>query len=241
MVGGLLLRGLLAGVIAGLLAFGFARVFGEPPVNHAIAFEQQMDKMKGEMPEPELVSRTTQSGLGLFVGVVVYGAAVGGLFSLIFAYLHGRAGSLPPRALAALLAFAAFLSIVLVPDLKYPANPPSVGDPDTIGSRTALFFAMLVISLAAMVFAISVTRSLIRRYGRWNATLIGIAVYVVVVAIAQYALPEVNEVPEHFSALVLWNFRIASLGLHLVLWTTIGLVFGFLAERAFPRGDARTT
>jgi hypothetical protein len=238
MVGGLLLRGMLAGVVAGLLAFGFARVFGEPPVDRAIAFEEQMDKMKGEMPEPELVSRATQAGLGLFVGVVVYGAAVGGLFSLVFAYSHGRAGRLRPRALSALLALAAFVSIVLVPDLKYPANPPSVGDPDTIGSRTALFFAMLVISVAALVFAISLARSLIRGYGRWNATLIGAAAYVGIIAIAQYALPEVNEVPEHFSAVVLWNFRIASLGLHVVLWTTIGLLFGFLAEPAFTRRDA---
>ena len=237
MVGGLLLRGMMAGVIAGLLAFGFARVFGEPPVNSAIAFEQHMDKMKGEMPEPELVSRATQAGLGLFVGVVVYGAAVGGLFSLVFAYLHGRAGRLRPRALAVILAFAAFIVLVLVPDLKYPPNPPSVGDPDTIGSRTALFFAMLAISLAALVLAISLARSLIRQYGPWNATLIGAAAYVVIIAIAQYALPEVNEVPEHFSAVVLWNFRVASLGLHLVLWTAIGLVFGFLAEQAFARSS----
>jgi hypothetical protein len=39
MVGRLLLRGMLAGVVAGLVAFGFARVFGEPPIEHAIAFE----------------------------------------------------------------------------------------------------------------------------------------------------------------------------------------------------------
>jgi MFS family permease len=238
MVGGLLLRGMLAGVVAGLLSFGFARVFGEPPVDRAIAFEEQMDKMKGEMPEPELVSRATQAGLGLFVGVVVYGAAMGGLFSLVFTYLHGRAGRLRPRALSALLALAAFIAIVLVPALKYPANPPSVGDPDTIGSRTALFFAMLIISVAALVFAISLVRNLIQRYGRWNAALLGAAAYVSVVAIAQYALPEVNEVPEHFSAVVLWNFRLASLGLHVVLWATIGLLFGFLAERAFKQRDA---
>jgi hypothetical protein len=208
-------------------------------VDQAIAFEEQMDKMKGEMTEPELVSRATQAGLGLFVGIVAYGAAVGGLFSLVFAYLHGRAGRLRPRALAALLAFAAFVSIVLVPDLKYPANPPSVGDPNTIGSRTALFFAMIVISVAALIFAIALGRSLVQRYGQWNATLLGAAAYIVVIAIAQYALPEVNEVPEHFSAVVLWNFRIASLGLHVVLWTTIGLLFGFLAERAFTEHCAR--
>jgi hypothetical protein len=80
----LLVCGMLAGVVAGLLAFGFARVFGEPPVDRAIAFEAQMDKMKDAMPDPELVGRATQAGLGLFVAVVVYGTAIGGLFALVF-------------------------------------------------------------------------------------------------------------------------------------------------------------
>jgi hypothetical protein len=52
MVGNLLLRGILVGVFAGLLAFGFARIFGEPQVNRAIAFEDQMSQAKGEAPEP---------------------------------------------------------------------------------------------------------------------------------------------------------------------------------------------
>jgi hypothetical protein len=73
------------------------------------------------------------------------------LFALVFAFAHGRIGSLPPRATAALLAVAAFVSLVLVPGLKYPANPPAVGDPGTIGSRTALFFTMIVISVAALI------------------------------------------------------------------------------------------
>jgi hypothetical protein len=82
MVGNLLLRGMLVGVLAGLLAFGFARIFGEPQVDRAIAFEEQLSQAKGELPESELVSRETQSGLGLFTGVVIYSAAVGGLFRL---------------------------------------------------------------------------------------------------------------------------------------------------------------
>ena len=80
MVGNLLLRGMLVGVFAGLLAFGFARIFGEPQVDRAIAFEDQTNRAKGEAPEPELVSRETQADLGLFTGVIVYCAAVGGLF-----------------------------------------------------------------------------------------------------------------------------------------------------------------
>ena len=92
--------------------------------------------------EPELVSRATQAGLGLLTGVTVYSAAFGGLFALAFALVNGRVGGLGVRANAALLAGGAFVSIYVVPNLKYPANPPSVGQPETIGSRTALYFAM---------------------------------------------------------------------------------------------------
>jgi Probable cobalt transporter subunit (CbtA) len=233
MVGNLLLRGMLVGVLAGLLSFGFARIFGEPQVDRAIAFEEQMSQAKGELPEPQLVSRETQAGLGLFTGVIVYSAAVGGLFSLVFAFVYGRVGRFGPRATAALLALGGFVAIALVPGLKYPANPPSVGNPETIGLRTKLFFVMLVISVAALVLAVALARRLRAHYGAWNATLIAGAAFFIVIAIVQYALPEINEVPEQFSAVVLWRFRVAALGVQVVLWTTIGLLFGVLTERSF--------
>jgi len=242
MVGGLLLRGMLVGVVAAVVAFGFAKVFGEPEVDRAIAFEEQIDRAKGTSPESEIVGRQTQAGVGLFTGVVVYSAALGGLFSLAFAFVYGRFGHLSVRSTAALLALAGFVSIVLVPDLKYPANPPSIGNPDTIGSRTALFFSMIVISVVALILAISLARNLMTRHDRWNAALVGAATYAVIIGIALYALPEINEVPEQFSAVVLWHFRIASLGVHAVLWTTIGLLFGILTERAFAQaGSGRLT
>src|SRR5580704_19030852 len=97
MVGKLLVRGMLAGIAAGLLTFGFARLVGEPQVDQAISFEEKADAAKGEAPEPELVSRGTQAGLGLLTGVVTYGAAFGGLFSLVFAYAYGRVGALSAR------------------------------------------------------------------------------------------------------------------------------------------------
>jgi hypothetical protein len=233
MVGNLLLRGMLVGVFAGLLAFAFARTFGEPQVDRAIAFEEQMDAAKGEAPEPELVSRETQAGLGLFTGVVVYGAALGGLFSLVFAYAYGRVGRLGARSISALLALAGFTAVVLVPFIKYPANPPSVGSPETIGLRTGLFFIMLLLSILAMGFSIWLARRLSARYGGWNAALMAGAAFIVIIAIVQMALPAINEVPENFSAVVLWHFRVASLGIQLILWATIGLLFGALTERSF--------
>src|ERR1700685_3878425 len=125
MVGQLLLRGMLVGILAGLLAFGFARVFGEPAVDSAIAFEERAAAAKGEAPEPELVSREVQSTLGLLTGTLVYGAAIGGFFALVFAFAYGRMGSLGARETSALLALAGFVAVILVPFIKYPANPPS--------------------------------------------------------------------------------------------------------------------
>ncbi|WP_342239619.1 CbtA family protein [Inquilinus sp. OTU3971] len=248
MVGSLLLRGMLVGVLAGLLAFGFARIFGEPQVDRAIALEGTLGhshehgdaaaSATAEAEEPELVSRETQAGLGLATGAVVYGAAIGGLFALVFAFTYGRVGRLDARATAALLALAAFIALVVVPGLKYPGNPPAVGNPDTIGERTTLFFIMLAISVAALVLAVNLALGLARRHGGWAAGMIAGAVYIAIIVVAQLALPVVNEVPEGFPADLLWQFRIASLGMHAVLWTTIGLGFGALAERSLAR---RTT
>jgi predicted cobalt transporter CbtA len=159
-----------------------------------------------------------------------------GLFSLAFAFAYGRLSRLGPRATSALLALAAYVAIVLVPSLKYPANPPSVGSPDTIGLRTGLFFMMLLASVAALVLAALVARRLSARFGTWNATLIAGAAFIVVIGIVELALPEINEVPENFSAVVLWRFRVASLGIQAVLWTTIGLLFGALTQRGFTGG-----
>ncbi len=246
------MRGMLVGAVAGLLAFGFARAFGEPGIDRAISFEEMTktapqahgeahthgdahthsESQAHEAPEPELVSRTTQSGVGLLTGVLVYGAAVGGLFALVFAFAYGRVGRLGPRAAAALLALGAYVAVVLVPNIKYPANPPAIGHADTIGSRTALFFLMILISVFALALAVTLARRLAAQFGAWNATILAGAAFVVVIAVAEYALPAINEVPDQFSAAVLWRFRVASLGIHAVMWTTIGLLFGALTERA---------
>lgn len=232
MVGKLLLRGMLVGIVAGLLAFGFARVFAEPSVDRAIAFEAQMEAAKGEAPEEELVSRDTQKGPGLLIGTVVFGAAIGGLFALVFAFAYGRLGALGARGTAGLVALLGFVSVILVPYLKYPANPPSVGDPETIGRRTILYFVMLAISIVAMFNAVVVARKLAHRLGLWNGAVIAGIAYLAVVAIVQLILPVVNEVPENFSASLLWQFRIESLGTHAVLWACLGLLFGILTERS---------
>lgn len=234
MVGKLLMRGMLVGIVAGLITFAFARTFGEPQVAQAISFEDHEHAAAGDAPEPELVSRSTQAGLGLLTGVVSYGMALGGLFALTFAYAYGRIGSIGARSLSAWLALAAFIALVVVPSLKYPPNPPSVGDPETIGYRTGLFFLTLAISIAAMVLSLNVRRIAATRFGQWNGSIAGGVFFVVVVGIALSALPEINEVPAAFPAALLWKFRIVATGMQVIMWTSIGALFGILAERT-PR------
>ncbi|MBB4236823.1 CbtA family protein [Rhizobium esperanzae] len=233
MVGNLLLRGMLAGLIAGILVFAFAHTFGEPLVDAAITFEEASAQAAGEAAEPEIVSRATQAGPGLFIGVMAYSIAVGGLFSLAFAFVHGRLSSLSPRGTSAVIAVAAFVAIVLVPGIKYPANPPAVGNPDTIGVRTELFFLMIVVSLAALIAAVALSRRLSGRFGLWNGAIIAGAAYLIFIGLVLYLLPPINEVPENFSAMVLWRFRTTTLAMHAILWAALGLAFGALAERQF--------
>jgi predicted cobalt transporter CbtA len=236
---------MLVGVVAGLLSFAFLKVYGEPEVHRAVAFETQQDEAKpaagkaaGHMHmsdehENEVVSRSVQAGFGLFVAVLVYSTAFGGLFGLAYALTYGRTpGALTPQALSAALAATGFVAIYLVPSLKYPANPPSVGEPETIGIRTALYFLMIAISLAAMIASLAMKRLVVARFGDWNANLFVAACYMVVAGIAALLLPVVNEVPDQFPAVLLWNFRVASIGAQLIMWATLGLLFGALTQRA---------
>jgi predicted cobalt transporter CbtA len=227
----LLLRGMLVGLVAGLVVFAFARWTAEPQVDRAIAFEANMDQAKGESPEPEMVSRKIQRGIGLLTGAVVYSSALGGIFGLVFAFSQGRFGVSSPRALALWIAVLGYISVALVPSLKYPANPPSVGSPETIGMRTAAYFLAIALSLASMTLSLQLARRLSRRFGVWNGSLLSMFLFALLTVTLLSFLPAIDEVPQGFPASLLWQFRIASWEMQLLLWGTLGLLFGWLTER----------
>lgn len=242
MVGNLVLRGFIVGIVAGLLAFGWAKVFAERSIGTAISFESAQDEAKeaaavaaGRQPEPEtpeIFSRTVQSGIGLLTGLVVIGAGIGCLFAVMFAFTNGRMGDLGPGPTAAWLAFLSFMTVYVIPALKYPANPPSVGEPATIKYRTGLYFLMMAISIASTMGAYLLRRRLRPRYGSWNGSLIAIGAYVVVITFFFLILPGINEVPATFPAATLYNFRLASLITQIVLWGSVGVMFGYAGAGA---------
>jgi uncharacterized membrane protein YidH (DUF202 family) len=225
----LLICGLLAGLAGGLLATGFAEVAGEPSVDKAIAFESG----HAHGIEPVVVSRDLQRSVGLVTAAAIYGLAFGGMFALAFAFVYGRVGRASPGRTALWLAAGAFVVVFLVPFLKYPSNPPSVGHADTIERRTLLYLTMIAISLLVAVGAVRLRVALARRGPDAGpaATVVAVLAYVAVVAVAAVALPGIHEVPRGFPAETLWDFRLATAGMQLVLWATLGLGFAYGAQR----------
>jgi hypothetical protein len=233
----LLVRGMLAGLAAGVLALVVAYFLGEPSVDSAIAFEEA--QASGHEHEVELVSRSLQSTAGLATGVLLYGIAFGGIAALAYCFALGRVGRLGPRATALLLSGTALIAVYVVPFLKYPANPPAVGDHETIGKRTTLYFLMMVLGVLLAIGATILGKRLAPTVGTWYATVAAVAAFVVVIGLAYEFLPAINEVPGDFPATVLWRFRLSALAIQTVLWGGFGLVFGELAERVLnPRPAA---
>ncbi|MET7933038.1 CbtA family protein [Streptomyces sp. NPDC005322] len=234
----LLVRGMLAGLAAGLVALVVAYLLGEPRVDSAISYEDGHSHEHGA----ELVSRTMQSTAGLATGVLIYGVALGGIAALAVCVALGRIGRFGPRATAALVSLGALVAVYLVPFFKYPANPPSVGDPETIGKRTTLYFLMVVLSVLLAVGAVILGKRLAPRLGNWNATVAASVAFIAAVGLAYAFLPSVNEVPADFPATLLWQFRLAALTIQAALWGSFGLLFGHFAERLLsPRPIAVET
>lgn len=245
----LLLRGMLAGILAGFLSFCFATVFTEPLIDRAIALEalssQAGHHEHGEdgahsatAPQHEHgtdVGRDTQSGPGLLLGLTVLGAAVGGLFSLVFAFCMGRVGPSDPRVLSMLIALSGFFSLVLVPTLKYPANPPGVGNPETIEGRTLLFFSLLAMSVIAFSAAVHLCKKISKTKDLFSSCMIASVVYVGVMTVVLLALPSYDEAPQNYPANLLWTYRLASVGTQASMWLGLGISFGLWAYRLSTR------
>jgi predicted cobalt transporter CbtA len=236
-------RGMAAGLLAGLLAGLFAFFVGEPILDRAIALEESApvhshgggDHAHGGGGDEEIFSRPTQK-VGLFFATGLFGVTVGGVFGIVYAFFHERlaAGSDLKRSIS--LAGAIFAGAFMIPFLKYPANPPSIGDPSTIRERTAAYFTLVALSLLAILIAWISARSLeARSVGASRRRLTVGAGLIVVVGVLFLLLPAAPAAGE-FPSGTLWAFRLSSLGTQLAFWAGLGLLFGVLCERSRRKG-----
>lgn len=224
------------GVLAGLVSAVFLSATGEPAIEDAIAIEEAAAEAGGAPvghdQEPE-VSRSAQRGAGLFGAYGLTGAAFGAFFAVAFLALRRRLPASLPRALVAGAVLAG--GVTISPWLKYPPNPPAVGDPATLAERQALYVTVIVLTLVVLFAAAGLSGRL--RESGWvdDQRLALVALAVVVPMGLVYALlppaPDDIAVP----AALLWRFRLASLGGNLVLWGVLTVGFGVAAAAAERR------
>lgn len=228
MVQRLLLAGMLSGLIVALFAFSFARVYAEPTIERAISLEEGRGHDHAAVEEGT-VSRSTQRSAGLLTGLAAYCAALGGFLAIGLAFLHGRL-SVRPRSAVWTLALAGYVSLVLVPQLKYPASPPGVGNAETIGSRTELYFIMILASAICMAVSVWISYRTARRMRPAGSTAIGIASFVTLASVLTASMPAISETPHDFPRGLLLEFRVHAALLQLIVWGGLGVLFGEAAE-----------
>jgi len=221
----LLKAGALAGAAGGIALAIFLRVVGEGVIGDAVALERARSGVHHDM-----FSRGTQQAGGM-LGAVVYGICMGLIVAVVFAAVRHRLDAVGDWRRSLVVAATGFVAISLVPFLKYPANPPAVGDPDTIGRRTALYLLVLGLSIVAVWAAWRMatwTRG--RGWEEQRRLPAVLGVFVVVVGVG-YALLPGSPDPVTAPAQLIWRFRVASLGGAAVYWAVLGLVMGMLLER----------
>lgn len=224
-------RGLVAGFCAGVLAGLVGLVAGEPSVDAAVALEEPGPP--GPPGEAE-VTRPQQK-MGLVVGTGLAGAAAGAIFGVAAAWAVGRVrGDAWARSLK--LGATLLLAVVVLPALTYPANPPAVGDPETIGTRTTVYLGTVVLGLILAALAWAAGRRLADAglSAPVGQTVVALGVMAAAALLTAF-LPVVDE-PPSIPAELLWSFRLGSLAVQTTLIGGTATIFGLLAARSEDSG-----
>jgi predicted cobalt transporter CbtA len=160
-------------------------------------------------------------------GALVYGICMGVLAAVALAAVHRRSPAGDVWRQAAAFGLVGFVTLALVPALKYPANPPGIGDPQTIGRRTLLFLVAVAWSVLASwcSWRLWVHLRSWPEHGRAAATA---GLYAGLVTAAFVLLPGPVD-PVDAAATLVWEFRVSSLAGAALFWSVLGWTLGYLA------------
>lgn len=222
----LLETALIAGLLAAFAAAGFHWFFSEPLIDRAVALEEQASSHA----EEPIVSRPTQK-LGLFVGFAFYGMAWGILFGVLVYAISPKPPADGSLSRGLLIALILGWSVAVFPMLKYPANPPGVGEAATIGYRQELFVLFISLSLIGTVAAF-IAESRLRRSGKPMPLQVA-AAYLVYLLCLYYFFPA-NPDPVKIDLELVQRFRLVSFAGHIVFWTALGIAFAALTRLRLP-------
>lgn len=236
-MGGLLRRGLAAGAAAGALAAIFFYLVVEPVVRRALVIEEGRPAEPGAHSHEEpLVSRSMQV-FGGIVTVTVAGLLFGLVFAVVYAWSRNRLPGGSDFGRVVVLAGLGFAVFTLLPALRLPANPPAVGDPESVARRTLIYVLTILVGLMIVLALFALDRALADRgLDVPRRVALGVVVAVVGLTLLFLLVPgSPDGIPADMPADILWDLRVASLAMLGLLWTVLGVGFGLLVS---PRSAA---
>jgi predicted cobalt transporter CbtA len=227
---------LISGAIAGTILGAVNQAIVEPYIERAIELELQNAEQSGEIINPiEFAAyRFWQRGGEIAAGTIL-GLSFGSLFGIVFAYGRNSVPGSSNMKKALVIAGIMWFTLFMLPALKYPANPPAVGDPETIAYRQGLYLAFLAISgFSALGLAF-----LYRKAGTMHVKK-GIipAVYAAIMTGAYFVMPAS---PDEITAPMdlVMGFRVASALTVSMFWGLLGVTLGAFWDKLKPHEAAK--
>ena len=233
---------LLSGAIAGTLLGLINQVVVEPYIDKAIGIQDQVAINARQVIDPVQEShyRMWQKG-GEIVAATIYGISLSALFGVVFAY--SRNSKLLPRSnnkvKAIVLAGIMFFVLFLVPSLKYPANPPGVGDPRTIYLREDLYVGFILSSgFTALGLAFVYRKFENNNSLRSKKKLMLPLIYAMVMVIAYVSFPP-NPDKVTIPMDLLTSFRIAGAFTIGIFWWLMAVILGTFWDKLKPNETSK--
>jgi len=227
-----------SGALAGLILAAMNMVVVEPLIDKAIDMETAKAVTLGENTNTgEQNSYRIWQKSGSFVAGSILGMAFGSLLGIVYMFSRKAMPFSSDRKNAVFLSLVMCLVLFVIPFLKYPGNPPAVGNPDTIWLRESLYIGFLLISALSALFLGMLCYKF--RYIPKVSVLIPIA-YVAIISAAFVLFPS-NPDKVSIPLDLVNSFRIMS-GLTMVIfWLSLGIIFGVLWYRFKPHDSSKIT
>ena len=227
-----LISGALAGFVHGTVNFAIV----EPYLDQAIGIENQNLFASGEAEDtPQFWAeyegyRIWQKSGQVLAGVIL-GTSIGALFGLVFAFARNSLPGNNDIKKALVLAGIMWFTMYLIPFLKYPTNPPTVGDSETVVLRAILYLSFIAISgFGALGFYKLSTKFENKK------KIIPLVGYALFISVAFFVMPE-N--PDEITApMDLVNeFRMMSVLGVTSFWISVGVFLGLFWNRLKPHQE----
>ena len=227
-----LISGAFAGLIHGTVNFAIV----EPYLDQAIGIENQNLFESGEEEDSpqfwvEYEGYRVWQKSGQILAGVILGTSVGALFGIVFALSRNSLPGSNDVKRALVLAGIMWLTLYLIPFLKYPANPPTVGDAETVVLRATLYLSFIAISGTGAIVFYKLSKRFKNR--KKLVSLIGYGVFISAVFFIMPENPDEIAAPMN----LVNEFRMMSVLGVSSFWISVGTILGFFWNRFEPNED----